>query len=427
MSIWKQLYQAYENKDCNLFKKLWSNLSNEDKNSPYFSKYQSLFSKLCPTSNKKWKILIKWKTIKCPHCWANISKSSFNLESIKKLKQGQRNITFICNNCWTKFSWTKTPFKSIFSNYSIWQEIKIKWDTYKLAWAIKYIWKYNENWEWWGKLKYIEWLAYNKKWELFYISESRATDIEWIYEEIEISKKINFPFVIKNYDNYYITTDWWNYNIKEIDEVQVLEVFWEVNKSYKIWERIQIYNFQNYSLEIEATNNGIERNLYQKVNSYNNPLNFLSWIIPNQNTNQNKISIYISLFIIWFFIVFPFIKMFTFNILTWMEKPKKIEKRITIKQKNNIWTWNFEYKFFHPLTKINYIKSYDYGWKKYKKNKLEWFKFSIQNNKDKILFIKFLNNKNMINKIHKTSEVNNILINNKKIIISDNDLILKYK
>jgi len=53
MSIWKKLYQAYENKDCNTFKKLWYRLSAEDKNSPYFSKYQSLFSKLCPPSDKK--------------------------------------------------------------------------------------------------------------------------------------------------------------------------------------------------------------------------------------------------------------------------------------------------------------------------------------------------------------------------------------
>ena len=53
MSIWKQLYQAYENKDCNTFKKLWTNLSEEDKNSPYFSKYQSLLAKLCPPDNKK--------------------------------------------------------------------------------------------------------------------------------------------------------------------------------------------------------------------------------------------------------------------------------------------------------------------------------------------------------------------------------------
>ena len=92
MSIWKQLYQAYENKYCNTFKKLWANLSEEDKNSPYFSKYQSLLSKLCPPDNKKWKILLKWKTIKCPHCGSPISKSTFNLESIKNLNKDKKQL-----------------------------------------------------------------------------------------------------------------------------------------------------------------------------------------------------------------------------------------------------------------------------------------------------------------------------------------------
>jgi hypothetical protein len=53
MSIWKKLYQAYENKNCKKFKQLWANLSENDKNSPYFSKYQSLYSKLCPPTDKK--------------------------------------------------------------------------------------------------------------------------------------------------------------------------------------------------------------------------------------------------------------------------------------------------------------------------------------------------------------------------------------
>jgi hypothetical protein len=59
MSIWKQLYQARENKDCNTFNTLFNQLSDEDKSSPYFSYYASLKAKLCPQQNKKNKILLK--------------------------------------------------------------------------------------------------------------------------------------------------------------------------------------------------------------------------------------------------------------------------------------------------------------------------------------------------------------------------------
>ena len=92
MSIWKLLYQAYEEKNCKKFEELWTKLTDEDKKSPYFPKYQSLYAKLCPKKTEKWKILLKWKSIKCPHCGSGISKSAFNIESIKKLKQWEKNL-----------------------------------------------------------------------------------------------------------------------------------------------------------------------------------------------------------------------------------------------------------------------------------------------------------------------------------------------
>ena len=421
MSIWKQLYQAYENKDCNTFKQLWSNLSPEDKNSPYFSKYQSLYSKLCPPSDKKWKILLKWKTIKCPHCGAWISKSTFNLESIKKLKEWTKQVDFVCNYCWTKFTWSKKPFKNIFSDYTVGKKVEINWNTYKIAWWVKYKWWYHETWEWNGKLEYIEWLAYDKKWELFYISESRAQNNEWTYDEIEISKKVNFPFVIEDYDNYNIKTNKWDYLTKEIDTVRITEIYGEVNKWYKIWEEITIYNFEDYSLEIEKTENWIERNLYQRVNT-KIPFNIWSLV------NSDKIWEIVIAFIIWFAVILPFISTFISNILLPSINNKKIISKITVRQIKNIWTWYYEYDLFHPLTKTSYIESYDYGWKKYKKSTLKWFKFSIKNSKDKELFSKFIHNQNLINSFPKTSRLNNILTNNKrKIITSKQDLIIKYK
>jgi len=265
MSIWKQLYQAYQEKNCQKFENLWKQLTKEDKSSPYFSYYASLKAKLCPQQNKKWKILLKWKVIKCPSCWAPLTLSDYNKEQIKKLKDWTIQVTFICNFCWNKFSYSKTPFKSIFSNYSIWDEVKINWKKYKLAWAVKYKWTYNETWEWTWRLEYIEWLAYDKKWEVYYISESRSKDFYWTYDEFEVSKKVNFPFVIQDISYSEIETNKWIEQIDETDEVKVISLIWELNKSYKIWEKVKLWKFQNYNLEEETRNNYIERNLYKNV------------------------------------------------------------------------------------------------------------------------------------------------------------------
>jgi len=59
MSIWKKLYLAWENKNCEEFNKYRSQLTDEDKNSPYFSYYESLRVKLCKDSTKNKKLLLK--------------------------------------------------------------------------------------------------------------------------------------------------------------------------------------------------------------------------------------------------------------------------------------------------------------------------------------------------------------------------------
>ena len=282
MSIWKQLYQAYEEKNCEKFNQLRKQLSHKEKNSPYFSYYASLKAKLCPQQNKKWKILLKWKTIKCPSCWAPLTLSDYNQEQIKELKNWAKQVIFVCNYCWNRFSYSKTPFKTIFTNYSVWDEINLNWKKYKLAWAVKYKWTYNEIWDSTWSLDYIEWLAYDDKWEIYYISESRAKDSRGTYDELEVSKKINFPFVVNNIYDSDIETDSWNKTVDEIDEVKVTSLIWELNKWYTIWETVKLWKFWNYNLEEEKWNNSIERNLYQDIkktdiNKNNSVKNITSW------------------------------------------------------------------------------------------------------------------------------------------------------
>jgi len=155
------------------------------------------------------------------------------------------------------------------------------------------------------------------------------------------------------------------------------------------------------------------------------------WTIKVSWQILSQIPSIIFLIIIWFFLILPFST--SISTLYFGIKNHKIEYSKTIyeiKKQNSIWTWNFEYKLNHPIKnkKDRYIRSYDYGWKKYEATTLEWLKFSILDNKDKELFFKFTKNQNLINSFSKTSELNNILTSNKtKIITSNDDLIIKYK
>jgi hypothetical protein len=53
MTIWQKLYQAYQEKDCEKFEELRKTLSNKDKDSLYFSYYESLRVKICSENTKK--------------------------------------------------------------------------------------------------------------------------------------------------------------------------------------------------------------------------------------------------------------------------------------------------------------------------------------------------------------------------------------
>lgn len=268
MSIWNNLYEAYKEKDNNKFDEYWAKLTEEDKKSTYFSYYYSLKNKISPDTKKKWKIMIKWKVLKCPNCGSKLELSDYNRKQINKLKNGEKQVNFICTYCWTNFSFSDKPFKSLFSDYSIWKEVEIEKKKLKISWAVRYKWTYMES-DGWGKLEYIEWLAYDKNGEIYYISESIATDNEWwIYKGTEITKKVNFPFLVRSISIYNIKTDKWDYSVKEYDQVKVVQVYWNVNKWYKILEKVELYNFSNYTLEIERTANWVERNLYKKVNNW---------------------------------------------------------------------------------------------------------------------------------------------------------------
>jgi len=265
MTIWEKLYQAYEEWNCGKFKEYRTQLTEDDKKSPYFLYYEKLRVKLCKEQVKS-KILLKWKVIKCPSCGAPLTLTEYNKLQIKKLTQWAQQVTFVCGYCWNEFVYSRKPFKTIFSGYKVGQEIELNWKKYKLAGAVRYSWKYEEWWESW-KLKYIEWLAYDEKWNIYYISESRAKDSRWVYDEYEISQKINFPFLIQWINQNEILTSKNNYNVDEYDEVEVKSVIWQVNKWYKIWEKVRLWKFWDYNLEEEKGENTVERNLYKNVSA----------------------------------------------------------------------------------------------------------------------------------------------------------------
>ena len=265
MTIWEKLYQAYEEWNCEKFKEYRTQLTEEDKKSPYFLYYEKLRVKLCKEQVKS-KILLKWKVIKCPSCGAPLTLTEYNKLQIKKLTQWAQQVTFVCGYCWNEFVYSRKPFKTIFSGYKVGQEIELKWKKYKLAGAVKYEWKYEEDGSKWD-LKYIEWTAYDEKWNIYYISESRAKDSRWIYDEYEISQKVNFPFLIQWINQNEILTNKNNYNIDEYDEVEVKSVIWQVNKWYKIWEKVRLWKFWDYNLEEEKGKKTVERNLYKNVSN----------------------------------------------------------------------------------------------------------------------------------------------------------------
>ncbi len=474
MSTWSKIYQAYEEKNCEQLKKLFWQLTEKDKESPYFSEYWSLYVKQCWEKKQKWKISFKWKNIKCPHCGSSITKSIYNNESIKKYIQNWKKweVELICNYCGTKFLWSPTKFKSLFTDYKIGQEVEINSKKYKISWWVKYRWNYLEDGEY-GSLEYIEWLAYDEKWELFYISESLATDDEWeIYKDIEVSQKVNFPFVVKTYNSVSVKTDKWNFLVNEYDEVEVVAVSWEVNKSYKIWEKIKIYAFRDYNLEIERWENNVERNLYKNI--YEEDFNDLfssNWILNSFSYNtsylKGKEGTY-SLFMFYMFIIlyslFILIPTSLFFIIVWIiiylfipESIKdrfkninyvkyiwialfsvliffiiwiwlfyeKVDYKKPLKEVSNIENWNYVYKFSNPINFSNeVIWTYTYG-TKYANGSVKWFKFSIQDSSDKEVFGKIKENPNIIKSFNKqwltaSSKLSTLQA-------SKNDLIIKYK
>jgi len=278
MTIWEQLYNAIQEKDCETAKKLFNSLTLEDKESPYFLKYAQLLAKFCPQKDKKNQIFLKLNLIKCPSCWAFLTFSPYNQYQFEKLKSGADSVVFVCNYCGNKIAYSKKPFKTIFTDYSVGKEVKIGLNKYTLAWAVRYEGNYlewNEKW----KLKYIEWLAYDKNWEIYYISESRAILNGENYDELEVSRKVDFPFVIKKILTDKIDTSDWTKSVEEYDEVKVVSVLWDVNKQYKIWEKVKLWNFSKYALEEETNGEYVERNLYENVflNDYYNPLSNVFW------------------------------------------------------------------------------------------------------------------------------------------------------
>lgn len=210
---------------------------------------------------------INWKTITCPKCWSNIYE-----KDITNYESSNNYLKLTCPYCWTNFIWTYESLKSPKSWIYVWYEYNFLNKKYKITWWVQYSIEWIEKKLFWDDIwtwSYIEWTARSQEWDLIYISEYHD------YEEstYEISKKIIPNFNITNISDEFIEIDNKKYYFKEIWDCSVLKVYWEVVKSYTIWEKIKLfyftYNGKNYILEKEWSENNQEVWFYEILKRFN--------------------------------------------------------------------------------------------------------------------------------------------------------------
>lgn len=220
----------------------------------------------------------KLAKIKCTKCRATISLSSFP-KSTKKLLEEWRydNLEFICPYCSAKNVLAKDrPQTDLW--YTAWREIDIinSW-SYKIAWCVEYVWKWQEWLEVWD-LRYLEWASYDKEWKIIYLSESQAKDQFYNEKELSLSEKRIPDFEIKNLTDKWIQIWEIFFPFDEINSVEVKTVYWENTKKYMIWEVIFLwyfsYSWKNYVIETERSFRQKEVWLYE-----------ISEVLLNDNDN----------------------------------------------------------------------------------------------------------------------------------------------
>lgn len=282
--IIQDLYGAYVKKDIALMKTLLEEWKSIDANNSYLKKYEALYTTLDSWSEKKVMngefktVLFWWKIIACPHCGSNLSMSEKNKKVIEDYKAGiTKTLNFQCKYCNTQFIWNNVWMKPLYLNISVWQEITLDNKKYRVSGWARYMWSWKTRNT--GRLEYIERILIDSSGDTYYLSESKAWWSEWweswIEYQTELSRKIVPEFNVWELTEFNIVINNNNYDIEEICEVGVKEVYGENSKSYTIWESVKTYQLKysgkSYVFEKEQTKNQQEIWVYHtwEVNDKN--------------------------------------------------------------------------------------------------------------------------------------------------------------
>jgi len=390
--IIQELYLAYVKKDLILMKSLLDEWKNIDTNNIYIKKYEDLYNKLNSNNQdinnipKERIVKFWWKTIKCPHCWANLALTEDNRKVIENFKSWDlKELNLKCSYCNTEFKWNTKWLKSLYLNISVWNEITLDNKKYRVSWWVRYIWNWKTINSW--SLEYIERILIDEKWDTYYLSESKAwwnEDWEsWIEYQTEISRKIVPDFNIWELSQNSIIINNNNYRITEICEVIAKEVYGENSKSFTIWEKITTfrlnYNWKDYIFEQEETNNQKELWIYHTWEV--NDRDLRSWNIGYSKTNKLKIfnfSFWKSL-LAW--------AVLFFISLTFFSCEKNIKEvtlnDITNKNLSEVkWLYKINFSDIYKKDISESTTRYDYWGIKHTIKYLNWIKFKIETQED---------------------------------------------
>lgn len=398
----------------------------------YAKKYDTLLQSRISTHSHKEKVRVKWKSLKCPHCQAQIWFSALSEEQKNAIDKWEYdNLELKCPYCHTKFTLQKRKANSMLW-LKIWDIATIDGNKYRTVWYIKYKGK-RTTLSWWSVesywwLDYLEWILLGWDNSYYYFSEWISTFSRGREEEFELSKKIIPSFSLKpNYDMRYVEIDNKKIYMEEIDEVKTESIYGENSKVFTIWEKVELYVFKvwgrEYVIEKEQAGTQSEAGVYESWEisrkdafkmfgkSYTRTYNNVS-----QNTFSQKILPYlfigmflllsvfprISLLIFIFLIVFYVFKvdfnsklgktilfgfiiwpLFTFLIASPLFTAIENKTQISLE---DVSEWKHQIIFENKdLMKEEVVKtrSYDYGWVRTYYQQNTWVKFKIGSVEDK--------------------------------------------
>ena len=394
--IIKKLYDAYIKKDLESMKSLIDEWKKIDTNNSYLKKYESLYDKLNSTkenidSSEEKIVKFWWKTIKCTHCWSNLSLTENNKKVLEDYTAWiTKELKFKCNYCATEFSWNDKWLKPIYLNISVWQEITLDNKKYRVSGGVRYIWSWQTGNSW--KLEYIERILIDDKWDTYYLSESKAywqedgeSGVEY---QTEISRKIVPDFNLWELSEYKIFIDWNSCNITEVCSVVAIEAYWENSKSYTIWEEITTYQlkykWKDYVFEKEKTNSQQEIWVYHTWEVNDRQLK--NWNIGYNSLKLNNsffgktIVFSILLIVIWYFILNHEINIKEVTLAD-----------ITNKNLSEVkWLYKVNFSDIYKKDISDSTTRYDYGWIRHNIKYLDWIKFKIETQNDLDILKKIL-------------------------------------